>query len=196
MLLRYLSDVYKAMQQTVPESARTDEVDDLIGWLGRARAPGRLEPASTSGSALTADDPDALRPTRDDEPMDITRDRRGFRALVRSELFRWVQLVARGAYDDLAQLEAGGEPWSVEDLEDVLEPYWDEHDWIGIDAEARSTRYFELDDRGVERWPVMQWLLDPEGTNEWRIDAEVEVERSREEGHAVVLFGGVSQAVE
>jgi hypothetical protein len=38
--------------------------------------------------------------------------------------------------------------------------------------------------------------LDPEGSNEWRIDAEVDVERSRAEGHAVVLFGGVSQAIE
>ena len=192
VLLRYLSDVYKTMQQTVPESARTDELDELIGWLG---AVVRQVDSSLidEWERLTAGDPDGLDRPPDEEPTDITADARGFRALVRSEVFRWVQLLARNAIDELAELERAGEPWSAEDLADVVDSYWDEHDWIGIDAEARSAAYFSYDEAGVDRRAVTQWLLDPAESNEWRIEAEVDMERSREEGRAVVLFRALTR---
>ena len=34
VLLRYLSDAYKALRHTIPDSAVTDELDDIIEWLG------------------------------------------------------------------------------------------------------------------------------------------------------------------
>ncbi|HEX2704529.1 MAG TPA: DUF3516 domain-containing protein, partial [Candidatus Lustribacter sp.] len=34
MVLRYLSDAYKALRQTVPVGARTEELTDIVEWLG------------------------------------------------------------------------------------------------------------------------------------------------------------------
>jgi hypothetical protein len=34
LVLRYLSDAYRAIRQTVPAEARTDELADIIEWLG------------------------------------------------------------------------------------------------------------------------------------------------------------------
>ena len=34
VLLRYLSDAYKALRHTIPDTAVTDELDDIIEWLG------------------------------------------------------------------------------------------------------------------------------------------------------------------
>ncbi len=34
LVLRYLADAYKAVKQTVPEDAKTEELNDLIEWLG------------------------------------------------------------------------------------------------------------------------------------------------------------------
>ena len=34
LVLRYLSDAYKALRQTVPDAAKTEELSDLIEWLG------------------------------------------------------------------------------------------------------------------------------------------------------------------
>ena len=34
VVLRYLSDAYKALERTVPDDAKTDELLDLIEWLG------------------------------------------------------------------------------------------------------------------------------------------------------------------
>ena len=34
LVLRYLADAYRALRQTVPEQARTEDVEDLTEWLG------------------------------------------------------------------------------------------------------------------------------------------------------------------
>src|ERR1700691_5430819 len=34
IVLRYLADAYKALKQTVPDEAKTEELADLIEWLG------------------------------------------------------------------------------------------------------------------------------------------------------------------
>src|SRR5215469_15015790 len=34
LLLRYLADAYKALRQTVPDEAKTEELTDLVEWLG------------------------------------------------------------------------------------------------------------------------------------------------------------------
>ncbi len=34
VVLRYLTDVYRTLRQSIPNSARTDEVDDVVEWLG------------------------------------------------------------------------------------------------------------------------------------------------------------------
>ena len=34
LVLRYLSDAYRALRRTVPESIKTDELDEIIDWLG------------------------------------------------------------------------------------------------------------------------------------------------------------------
>ncbi|MEJ7707112.1 MAG: DUF3516 domain-containing protein, partial [Nocardioidaceae bacterium] len=34
LVLRYLTDAYRALRRTVPEAARTEELDDLVEWLG------------------------------------------------------------------------------------------------------------------------------------------------------------------
>src|ERR1700746_3018056 len=49
LVLRYLADAYKAMRQTVPEEARTDELTDLIEWLGGTVREGGRGPIAEGG---------------------------------------------------------------------------------------------------------------------------------------------------
>ena len=51
LVLRYLSDTYRALRQTVPDRLKTEELVDIIEWLGRDRPPDRLEPARRVGGA-------------------------------------------------------------------------------------------------------------------------------------------------
>ena len=48
-LLRYLSNAYKALVQTVPGGAKTDDLYDLTEWLGRAGPAGGLQPPRRVG---------------------------------------------------------------------------------------------------------------------------------------------------
>ena len=34
MVLRYLSDAYRTLRQTVPDAHRDPELEDLVDWLG------------------------------------------------------------------------------------------------------------------------------------------------------------------
>ncbi len=50
VLLRYLSDVYKTLVQTVPESDRDEALDEALQSLRAHRPPGRLEPPRRVGA--------------------------------------------------------------------------------------------------------------------------------------------------
>jgi hypothetical protein len=99
--------------------------------------------------------------------------------LVRNELWRRVQLAARQADDELVALDPDA-GWL-----DALDAYFEEHDSIGIGPDARSSARILIDEE-PDVWKVQQVLDDPAGDHDWRIDAEVDLAASADEGVAVV----------
>ena len=91
IVLRYLADAYKALKQTVPDEAKTEELADLIEWLGEL-----IRQVDSSlideWEKLSHPDPDSA-PVRA-EPRGVTRNTRAFRVLVRNSLFRRVTLAS------------------------------------------------------------------------------------------------------
>jgi hypothetical protein len=51
LVLRYLADTYRALRQTVPDEAKTEELVRRRRVARRAGAPGRLQPARRVGEA-------------------------------------------------------------------------------------------------------------------------------------------------
>ncbi len=74
-LLRYLSDAYKALVQTVPAPAKSAEVLEIRGVLARDGARGRFEPARRVGAHARH----ARRGRRSPAGDRVERDRRGGR---------------------------------------------------------------------------------------------------------------------
>ena len=102
LVLRYLTDAYKALRQTVPDEAKSAELDDLEAWLGELV---RQVDASLLDEWLALADPTVALPRPeavDDGPPPVTRNTRAFRVLVRNALFRRVQLAARRSWEELA----------------------------------------------------------------------------------------------
>ena len=183
LVLRYLSDAYRAIRQTVPADARTDELMDVIEWLG--------ELVRQVDSSLVDEWNALINPTEvgsDEEPVvppappSVLTNRRAFTVLVRNELFRRVQLAALQDDEALAELDPGVD-WSA-----ALDDYYDEHDEILTGGPARSPRLCVIDesDAGNGIWRVEQIIDDPAGDHDWRIRAEVDLAASVEEGAAVV----------
>lgn len=204
LLLRYLSDVYKTMLRAVPDAAKTDEVDELTDWLGaviRTTDSSLLDEwtamfAPEAGGDL---DLDALEGATEAE-TDVTSDRRAFRALVRTRVFRWVQYAATQRWEawsaDLTEI--GDHGWTATKLAEQFAPYFDAYaavpraEAIGIDGDARGPARFLVADEGErERWTVEQILIDPEGHDEWYLEVTVDLPASAEAGEVVARLGGL-----
>jgi hypothetical protein len=196
LVLRYLADAYKAVRQTVPEDARTEELADIIEWLGEL-----VRQVDSSlideWERLQRGDDSALadRPGRDAAPPGVTSNPRAFRVLVRNALFRRVELAALRRWSELGALdgspEAGG--WDADAWAEALAPYFEEHGEIGTGPDARGPRMLLLDDSAGDRWTVRQILDDPAGHHDWGIGAEVDLAASDEAGAAVVRVTEVGQ---
>jgi superfamily II RNA helicase len=179
IVLRYLSDAFKALNQTVPESAKSDELYDITEWLGELV---RQVDSSLLDEWEALAHPDAVPVTDalDAAPPPVTANRRAFLVLIRNELFRRVELAAMRRIDALDSPTFSREQWSA-----VLDEYFAEHPSIGIDSEARSMAFVQIEETG-RTWKVRQILEDPAGFKEWAITAEVDLDASDAEGVAVV----------
>ncbi|AZC12923.1 DEAD/DEAH box helicase [Microbacterium sp. ABRD28] len=181
LVLRYLSDAYRAIRQTVPAEAQTPDLLDLVAWLGElVRQVDSSLVDEWEALINPAADPDA--PVVPPAPPSILTNRRAFVVLVRNELFRRVQLAALQRDDELVALDPDVDwPTSLDD-------YFDEHDEILTGGSARSSALVTIDetDAAEGRWAVEQTIDDPAGHHDWRIRAEVDLEASVAEGTAVV----------
>ena len=137
LVLRYLADAYKALRQTVPEEARTEELADLIEWLGELVRQVDSSLLDEWERLRSGEDVAAGGARLEAAPPPVTGNKRAFRVLVRNELFRRVQLAALRRYDELGALD-GEDGWDAEAWEDALEPYFAEHDEIGTGPAARG----------------------------------------------------------
>src|SRR5688500_14293114 len=210
MVLRYLTDAYRTLRQTVPTSQRTEAFEDILEWLGEVV---RQIDSSLLDEWEALADPDAeerlaeleelhshggVRPTRP-----ITGSERAFRVMVRNAVFRRVQLAARDQFEALAGLEAATaaltdpprHPLMDEAAwDEALGAYFAEHDSIGTDGDARGPQLFTLTPArgpapGAQEpgpahrlWQVRQTVHDPEGDHDWVVEATVDLDASDEVG--------------
>ncbi|WP_183517980.1 DEAD/DEAH box helicase [Mycolicibacterium sp. BK634] len=183
-VLRYLSDAFKALRSGVPAAARTDEVTDIVEWLGelvRQVDSSLLDEWEQLTNPDQPHDVPVAVPTR---PRPLTGNERAFTAMVRNALFRRVELFARRRADDLGELDrASG--WTSERWEQVVDNYFAEHDDVGTGADARGPALLIID-RQPGVWRVRQIFDDPAGDHDWGFDAEVDLDASDEEGVAVI----------
>jgi superfamily II RNA helicase len=188
LVLRYLSDAYKALRQTVPEPARTEEVDDLTAWLGelvRQTDSSLLDEWERLVSPEAAVEAvRAASSSLDDTPPPVTANRRAFRVLVRNALFRRVELAALRRYDELAELDAEA-GWDADRWAEAMAGYFAEYPDLGTGPDARGPHLLVIEE-GSSRWEVRQIFDDPEGDHDWGLSAEVDLAASDEAGEAVV----------
>jgi superfamily II RNA helicase len=185
LVLRYLTDAYKALRQTVPEEARTEGLADLIELLGELV---REVDSSLLDEWEKLANPDDEQPVAT-HPRTVTADPRALRVLVRNAMFRRVQLAARKRWDELGELDPSG-LWDADRWHLALEPYYEQFDEILTDAHARGPDLF-LVTEGPGRWEIRQILHDPEEYHEWAIRAEVDLDASQRAGTAVLKVTGV-----
>ncbi|MES9517507.1 DEAD/DEAH box helicase [Rhodococcus erythropolis] len=183
LVLRYLADAYRALRQTVPTETRTEELEDIIEWLGELI---RQVDSSLLDEWESLTDPGAEADTEEvafgaDIPRPISANPRAFRVMVRNAMFRRIDLASRRQWNELENLEDGID---AAEWEEQLLPYFEEYATIGTGPSARGPALFQVTEEG-EFWRVRQVLEDPEGDHGWALLAVVDIPESDAAGEIV-----------
>jgi hypothetical protein len=209
LVLRYLTDAYRTLRQTVPESHRAPEVEDVIEWLGETV---RQTDSSLLDEWEALSDPDhASSAVAHHEPppppRPLSKQERPFRVMVRNAMWARVDAVSRDDLDTLVRLEraaadrtdpprqvvVGRSVWDA-----ALEGYYAEHDRVLTDGDARGPDLLVVGEErtgepvGAEEGTtarlrdVRQTIHDPEDHHDWVIEAVVDCDATDTAGELVL----------
>lgn len=190
-VLRYLSDAFKALRSGVPTAARTEQLADIVEWLGELVRQVDSSLLDEWEQLTSPDQPHDVPVAVPARPRPLTGNERAFTAMVRNALFRRVELFARSRWDELGALDAAS-GWTAQRWADAGEAYFDEHAEVGTGADARGPALL-IFDRQPQVWRIRQILEDPAGDHDWGFDVEVDLAASDEEGAAVLRIVDVGR---
>ena len=189
-LLRYLTDVYRALLHNVPAENRTEELETIIEWLGETIA-------RTDSSLLdewrTLQGLDPTKHSDDLPALDrrFSENTKVFTAEIRNAMFHRVLLAERANYTELGRLDAES-GFDSRAWEDAIEDFYDEYGEMHVDQKARGREYIDITP-GSDTWSVRQILADPDDNKDWAIDAEVDVAASDETGDIALRILSVGE---
>ena len=187
LLLRYLTDAYRALRSSVPDAAVTEGFTDIVEWLGalvRQTDSSLLD--EWEQLTAPADPGEEVRVT-ERRPSALTDNVRAFTVFVRNAMFRRVELAALRRYDQLGALDDG---WDADRWRESLDAYFAEYDRIGAGTDARSPRLLQVE-TGDGVWRVRQVFDDPDGDHDWAISADVDLAASDDAGEPVLRITDV-----
>ena len=186
VLLRYLSQFYKTLVQTMPERAKTESVYDIQGYfrsvLERTDTSLIEEWESMLHPELKLDEEKQEEARRELRLYELFHDPKAFKARVRAELHQIVREFAQQNWEDAAysiwrdpENPESEENWTPEELEAAMAPYFAEYGELIFSHEARRSRLTRIHSTGNRTWEVSQVLVDPEGDNLWAIKGEIDL---------------------
>jgi hypothetical protein len=161
VLLRYLSQVYKTMAETVPLPARSEEVMDIL-----AHFRALLRDVDTSlieeWESLTQPGQPRAGPAAVRPAVDPAAERRALHAAAAA-----LRLLASGR---------AGEAWTAERLTAAMAPFWAEHTELLTTPAARRPDRTRIDELEPGRLRAQQTLVDGEGDEDWSLDCVVDTD--------------------
>lgn len=200
VVLRYLTDAWRTLSYSIPDSYMNEELEDIVVWLGEL-----IRQVDSSlideWAHMTGDDQPVSQDTIDrelafgvEDPTALTANRRAFTIMVRNYFFRLVELFAYEKEDQLAEMLDYLEPDARVDWPSAMDDYFDEYDDVDLGPDARGPEFFRLADTTGRSWTVSQIIKDPEGDNAFQLHGTVDLDASDEAGEVrlaeLVIKGG------
>ena len=181
VLLRYLSQVHSTLARNLPESARNDEIFEVIAYFRAMLA--RVD------SSLVEEWENLVHPTT--APAEIVSeapdraprrlDRKSFDARVRAELHQLMQFLSRRDYEAATGCisYSADEPWDATRIEELFAPLFASQAELRTDPEARLSHWTTIEERSELHFAITQTLIDAEGEGGFQIEAEIQLEEPR-----------------
>jgi len=198
-LLRYLSDVCKALVQTVPAPAKTPEVEEIEVFLRaivRAVDSSLLDEWERLRAPSPADGAEPPADTASPGEVDVTKDERAFTVLLRSALFQLLRALARKDWAAAAALVSSGgndAAWTADAFEQAMRPFFEEHSAVRLDPSARAPANTRVDKSpSGATWDVVHVIPDAEGDDDWALTCWIDLEASAAAAKPVVVMRGIA----
>ena len=197
VLLRHLNSVFKVLAQTVPDSAKNDQVREMELYLSsmirqvdsslldeweKMRDP-NYRPGETK---------EVRPPGAEEAAADITRDVKNFTAAIRNRIFAFLRGLVNGDFEAAithlnSPNDAENLPWTAARLQELLDKYHIDHERICLEPNARNARHtYVTPAEDKKTWRVQQMLVDPEEHNDWVAEFEVDLAESRKLGEPIL----------
>ncbi|MDP4638271.1 MAG: DUF3516 domain-containing protein, partial [Verrucomicrobiales bacterium] len=197
VLLRHLSEVYKVLAQTVPPALKSPEVEEASTFF---------ETMLRGVDSSLLDEWERMRRGEvgpiereiiEQKPQAVTRDKAAFTRLVRTVIFDFLKLLARGEIEAALEGIPGGEGISVGVLGSLMADFSVDHGRLRFDPEARNAKHCRIEaEPGAKVWKIEQIFVDEAELNDWSARFEVALSASAEEARAVISLTGVGPIVE
>jgi len=181
-LLRYLSQLYKTLVQTVPEVAKTEAVWDAIGYfrtlLERTDTSLLEQWESLRHPEIRLEREGAHAATEAKWLLELAENPKVLAARVRTEMHLLVRALSEGDWEEAAESvrQDPEDPWDAERFEEAMAPFLDEYGELVFTPEARRHRWTHIERTGALTRELTQTLLDPEGDHLWAIHGEVDLQ--------------------
>ena len=184
-LLRYLSEVYKTLLQTVPETARTPELEELIVSFG---ALVRGVDSSLIDEWERLRDPTRAEQRQVELPEEPALSPRALTAMLRNTLFSFLRSIRARDFESALDLVEPSEmrEWTPAELERAAQPLLAEAEFQ-LDQAARGPENTQIE-REPELWHVTQNVLIDGEVSEYVVRGKLDVKRSLSERRAVFML--------
>jgi hypothetical protein len=207
VLLRYLSEAYKVITQTIPETLLTEPLKDTTLFLelmirqtdsSLLEEWERLKDGGSHDETPTLAQPKPPRPISEWNPF-ISR--KAFEILVRNQLFSLLRLLSFEQYEEASARigewsEAVPTSWTPPVLEDRVCAYLEEHELLRLDADARHAKWFKILEEDPRFWILHQTWLDPEEACDWGMIVRIHLEDSKRIGRPVMEVLSMGDQIE
>lgn len=192
ILLRHLTDVYKTLSQTVPQSHKTEEVLDAETYL--------KDHLINVDSSLI-DEWETMR-NPDYQPQEkkkltsnhpFTHDKTNLTKLVREKIFTAIKHLAHDNLTDLLTLfqptDPDSTPWTIARLDPILDDYFTDHHNIRLDPEARNKKHFSMTETNDPNLlKITQTITDDELHNDYSLTAHLDLTESNKSTEPVLIL--------
>jgi len=210
VLLRHLNSVFKVLAQTVPDTAKNDQLREMELYLGtmiRQVDSSLLDEweKMRDPNYHAAETKEVRPPGAEEAAADITHDVKNFTATIRNRIFIFLRGLVIADYEPAignlnSPLDADGAAWTPDRLDKIMEAYETDHQRLCLDPNARNARHtYVIPSEDKKSWRVQQMLVDPEGHNDWVAEFAVDLAESRKLGEPILqlrrigpLLGGAA----
>lgn len=178
VLLRYLNQVHSTLARNLPETARNDEILEVIAFFRAMLA--RIDSSLVEEwENLVHPNREATRATEtipDRAPRRL--DQKAFNARVRAEMHQLMRALSNRDFEAASACVANDD-WDAARFESKFASVFDAQGDVRHDPDARRGHWTRIEPRGELAFDVVQTLIDADGEGGFQIEAEVILEEVR-----------------